>query len=118
MSLTSEMRSLRMNIDSTREKRQDYIISLKKYGKQRIKNSLEDQKQRMQVLNELRADVNNMINNFRESRKIMSDDTKQTLNSFANNLRNDVRSLLDAFHQDMAGAEKEWNNVKKKIPSA
>jgi hypothetical protein len=122
MSLTSAMRSLRMDIDNTREKRQDYIRSLKmdtknmidNFGTQRIRNSLDDQNKRMQELNQLRADVYNMRKSFRDSSKIMGDDTRKSLNIFAKNLKNDVGNMIDGFHKDMSGAKKEWVAVKKK----
>ena len=151
MSLTNGMKSLRVGIDNSHEKRalhlgdmktnvfnmkSDFYQSRKRmsentrqtldcfmsdlsdYNQHRIENGNEDKKLRTQKLGELKTNVFNMKSDFYQSRKRMSENTRQALDCFKDDLNVGVYSLLKSFRMDMEGANREWNAVKRNITDA
>lgn len=139
MSLTSNMSSLTMDIENSARKRNEYIGFIKKhtadimnnikdqrtcnskasqeqrknYEEQRTCNGKASQEQRIKQFSERETDVRELISGFKNTRINMSNDVRQKLSLFKNELNSSVGSMLSSLRQDINGAKVAWNEKKK-----
>jgi hypothetical protein len=122
MSLTSSMKNLTQEIAYGTKKRKESVASMINiYKSKRMNDGRENKNKRLQIVQELKDNVKDLLSNNFNARKTMSFNMRQSLDGFMNDLRNSTITLLNVCKKersliaaDVLGAKAEWAGLQKK----